>query len=873
MIKEIKYNGFSASPSDYDSLDGDLACSLGIVKEDNAVKPVLPPSTVLSLSSGQRVISIHRTPTFEHYLVVDDLNRLYWRTKDNSLLTPIKDFADKKLLQVECIGNTILALSNEGIYYALWKHENLNYSLLGNKIPECPISFGLQGTPVISDEFDISYNEIPTMNLYGSKFSKENKGIITEQILSKVNSFVAEQATSANRFMFPFFVRYAYRLYDGSLSHHSAPILMMPTTSVNPIVTFVGTAGTTSSKLKVAAIAAELDYMPVAPQSTFEDINRWSDIIRSVDVFISAPIYTYNQSGEVEEFLYGAVGGYFYGKCNDSKYEIHNIKELCQGKLGSTINYSAKLPAKTADEVNDEISNCAQFYHVASINIEDLMYERKKLELSKGVLQSLTARELMSDDYQTHDTLIPSTMFVYNQRINIANIERKMFKGYDTASMVCYINQTDGATTGNAYIYTKLSTSDGVYRVLNDCSFPLSLNPRVFPYLFYPDTCATQMLVNATGAASTETDPYLDIALTPHSFLNGSFYFNGFSINESWWPKIPLFQSSQNPIVSLRNKIYTSEVNNPFRFPLEGINTVGVGEIIGISTAAKALSEGQFGQYPLYAFTSEGVWALEVSNKGTYSARQPITRDVCLNTDCITQIDSAVLFITERGVMLLSGSNSTCISDILDSYDMLSMPDIPRLSAIIEDSGFTIDSFNFVPFREYIKNAKMIYDYVNQHIILYNSTLSYAYVYSLDSKSWGMIACNIVSAVNSYPQAYAMSSDNNLVDYTQNDITRGLKGMLLTRPIKLDNPDELKTVNTVIQRGHFSKGSVQSILYGSRDLINWRLIASSKDHYLRGFSGTPYKYFRIALICNLEDKESISGCSIQYIPKLTNKLR
>lgn len=39
MIKEIKYNGFSASPSDYDSLDGDLACSLGIVKEDNAVKP------------------------------------------------------------------------------------------------------------------------------------------------------------------------------------------------------------------------------------------------------------------------------------------------------------------------------------------------------------------------------------------------------------------------------------------------------------------------------------------------------------------------------------------------------------------------------------------------------------------------------------------------------------------------------------------------------------------------------------------------------------------------------------------------------------------------------------------------------------------
>ena len=63
------------------------------------------------------------------------------------------------------------------------------------------------------------------------------------------------------------------------------------------------------------------------------------------------------------------------------------------------------------------------------------------------------------------------------------------------------------------------------------------------------------------------------------------------------------------------------------------------------------------------------------------------------------------------------------------------------------------------------------------------------------------------------------------------------------------------------------------VLYGSRDLRTWFPVASSVDHYLRGFSGTPYKYFRIALVCTLTHKESIWGCTIQYTPRLVNQPR
>lgn len=111
-----------------------------------------------------------------------------------------------------------------------------------------------------------------------------------------------------------------------------------------------------------------------------------------------------------------------------------------------------------------------------------------------------------------------------------------------------------------------------------------------------------------------------------------------------------------------------------------------------------------------------------------------------------------------------------------------------------------------------------------------------------------------------------------MVNFAHTD-GNAVSGLLVTRPLKLETPDVLKTIDTIIQRGHFRKGHVQSALYGSRDLYNWHLVWSSKDHYLRGFRGTPYKYFRIACVTNLSDDESIFGASLQFTPRLTNQPR
>ena len=264
---------------------------------------------------------------------------------------------------------------------------------------------------------------------------------------------------------------------------------------------------------------------------------------------------------------------------------------------------------------------------------------------------------------------------------------------------------------------------------------------------------------------------------------------------------------------------------------------------------------------------------MELSTSGTFVAKQPITRDVCINPASITQIDSAVLFATERGIMLLSGSQAQCISDIINgpaSFDIRNLTGMTTLHTMLGHSDSTC--LPVVPFLTFLSDCRMIYDYVHQRIIVFSPQYGYAYVYSFKSQMWGLVHSTFASGVNSYPEALAMDNAGHLVDLGQSNVST-VAALCVTRPIKLDSSDIHKTVSSVIQRGMFRKGSVKVVLYGARDLYSWHMIYSSTDHYLRGFSGTPYKYFRVALLCNLSVDECVDGCSFRFTPRLTDQPR
>lgn len=899
MIKEIKYGGFTASPSDYESPDGELAALIGLVPDEGNLKPIMPPNELFKLEGGKVIRFVHETSAFRHYIILDPATNIVSWTDDGTASTQLYNFTKSRTIHnINAIGNTIVILADNGMHYFLWKSVSEGYLYLGTHMPECPISFGLQGSVEKTDKFSVSVS-VPQSQ---EELTEEQQDVVTNPILAKVNKFIAEKSVNAGRFMYPFFVRYAYRLYDGSLTMHSSPILMPCCTSgcpLAPFKTLTVNSGTIKSINDIVIIAAfhELDYA-VKNSSKLDELKKWKDIVQSIDIFISKPIYTYDQNGKIKDLAAHGVGSSTICKHVNqhhsidknrypAKYAVRDMVRMFYNTYPDedrTLYLGLGLPYKSDEQIEADLRSTSQFYYLQSIKLEDLKTERTKVPIETDYLQSLVAREVMTDDYDSHDRLAPTYSFGYNAKLNITGIRKKLYSNYETGDMVCYSDAQIEAELFNESAYLKPNHNymlyffikqEGKEIVVEGNSSALAIDHEFF-YLYYPNTNAYKVVINDVTA-----NTYKEYILERHGFLNGAYYFGGFRFFAKKGKEVSSVVATSNNEIYLPNKIYTSEVNNPFYFPVLGINTVGTGTILGISTAAKALSQGQFGQFPLYAFTTEGVWALEVSSTGGYSAKQPITRDVCINADSITQLDSAVLFATDRGIMLISGSNSQCISDTLDYSQVFSIDSLPQADKLVTMAGFKAEDFAYVPFRDYLLGCRMIYAYTQQRVIVYNPAHSYAYVYSLKTKTWGMMQSSVADNVPSYPEALAMLKDGTLVDFCtdaaqqqdEDGHLQGIKGLLITRPLKLDAPDLLKTIDTAIQRGNFRKGSIKSALYGSRDLQNWSLIWTSQDHYLRGFRGTPYKYFRFALLCDMQPDESLFGATIQYTPRLLNQPR
>jgi len=980
MIKEVPYSGYTAVPSDYESPDGDLTMALNLISEDSQLKPLFQPSVVCTLPTNCKFVFIHKTSNFTHYIAIDEIHRnIYWIDKNDASGSIVREFnqgwayavgdivlhpelgyirftaphasgdaitassfesasgtyttlswlygyaSSLSIHQVNAIGNTLFLLTNDGVFYFLWK--DASYQFLGNHIPELPISFGLQATPKVQSGGTLFNNhenrgathlptvENPKVYFYhkytaGSEYESCYNQVkeLSDACLGVVNKFIASEATHNGKFIFPFLVRYAFRLYDGSIVMHSAPALMMTSTGITPQVYITGhTNGTSqngteyleSVSFSVAALVCDLDYACL-DSNALSSLRYWDDIVKSVDIFISAPFYTYDQSESA------IIDGYIYKNSFDDEYTVSLVTGV--NDTGQPFNYPVPpqfcyrktnvphllfssvptvrviLPSHSDEDIVNSIKDCSSFYLLKSIKLSDIQTARTKIEISEDYLEALVTREQMTEDYDSHDTLVPYFSKTYNSRLNLANINKILSLPSNPATVVPFCNS--GAqiyhynmTSGTGYYTTTGNKETSIYVTVKQNGKSIVMQSPVsqilststpFVYFFYPNSNAEKaVLVVKDTSTSPETISVKTINLERHLTLNGVVFFSGWN---SVLPDDTIPSITNDRMVSLPNKLYTSEINNPFLFPATGITTIGTGTILGISSAAKALSQGQFGMFPLYAFCSDGVWALEVSESGTFSARQPITRDVCINSDSITQLDNAVIFASDRGLMLIQGSETSCITDSIASehpFNVLSLSHASDLHTLLGHSSDTC--LPTQPFLTFLQHARLIYDYVHQHIIVFNTSYSYSYVYSLKSKSWGMMFSQLISALNSYPDALAMAQSNKLVSFSDTDETVCM-GLLITRPLKLDSHDVMKSVHTLIQRGIFQKGDVKTLLYGSRDLYSWHLIATSTSHAIRNLHGSPYKYFRIAAVASLTDGKSLSGVSIEFTQRNTGKL-
>lgn len=936
MQTEIRYKGLTNRPSDQDAEDGTLQSCVNLYAENGEVRPFKMPTSVF-YTDGAKVMCVHHGSGFDNYIMYSG-SVITFSNKDKTISGSVAVIAS--VTKISPIGNTLVILSDSGVHYALYRPSKYSYTYLGQKPPELYMNFGLKGYFFVGNSKN-GYTSIDETDGTADDTNEEHKGTkifedvvnkkyiphymnyslnletsyslgnvesnvteLTQGVLSLANKFVNERATKRNRFIFPFFVRYAYRMYDGSLIMHSAPVLMTPSSDLAPVVYCTqhiqdntdGNNYDLTLYANACGLVCTLDYALTycADMTALKD--KWKDVIKSVDIYVSAPIYTYDQSGKVYGWRYNEydemqshysiakilsnnknISGTGYIKTR-FQYQYSNFFGYNdnQNQSGLSVNYPPiifTLPKVDSSKLKESIDNNSLFYRISTIAVEDLPSAsdtRYDVKIKDGVLSELQVQEQMKDDYMTHNMISAACSFPYNSRLNLANVSVKAWGGNPISTM---IQHTDaGDKTYQYFIYMRKNGNDICTAGATDAiSFISDIDPL---YLFFPDTDVYKIRVVRSGM-------YEDYNLIEHTLLNGMYSFSGFD-NPSFsnsYASAPALTSDANLWVNYRNKLYTSHVNNPFVFPATGINTIGDGEIRAISSATKALSEGQFGQFPLYAFTTEGIWALEVSSTGGYSSIQPATRDVIKSGYDPLQMDGAIAFVTDQGLMVLEGSRTACISITIDSewdrlQDMLNETVVQ--TAIDTKGTLYIPTQNNVGFKTFLNSSKMAYDYVDGQIWIVNPTYPWAYIYDLESKTWSTFSrIAFTDAVNDYPDALLMNSVGSLFNPAKDDTTATElnRGYLITRPLKLDAPDVLKGITSVMHRGLFDSGDVRSILYGSTDLKHFYAIASSSDHFIRSFHGSAYKYFMFVIMADLNRGEYLSRTTVLYDTRHNDKLR
>lgn len=1009
MNQEIKYSGFSVTPSDYECADGALAASINLIPEEGALKPILSPSTKFTLDKGRKVVYIHKGNGYINYITTHEANGYtifsYHKSRDAFLSL----LQDETMVDINAIGNMLIVSTNKHLHYCYFK--NNRYINLGTELPKVDIKFALSAKPVsynhvtnvsyndyssaeaswtdytnksftYSNEkdlkiFDISFSQdlksgheykikvggsgFNTLTLFAQNnttneyeaicvvrrnretiikfpdthkssfrirlydsnletptkasgtieilegFEKKFTGKVIEYndsnytaIAAVINKFVAEQATNKDKFIYPFFIRYALRLSDGSHARISEPILMIPNSGYAPFISF----NYGDNKLYLYAFIADLQCLFL---NSIEE--KWKDIVSGVDVFVSEQVYPYNQGAnfdasknlfsyalirkenninQVEGTSYGYVDlpdeyyNHYYGRAKQDLYDV--AKDVFNfGDFNVRVNWQI-IKIAPVENTREKLENVSQFYLAHSFDFDEIKKgvddtgtkNYTTIKLKEGTLSSLVVRQPLSDDQLSNCTFLNAHLTTYNQRLHLFDYNLQHAKPtvpsrqngqiyrYDSYGELYKLQVFIRTAQGERIV--ECNADEGDYNYSTDTT-----------WFFYPHNGAYRAVLYFKG-----TDNKTNIAtlnLKQHPILNGAYWMadtiDGSMVITSVVDSDNAACAQVDDISHYPNAVLQSNVATPFLFPSSLMTSLGVQKIKALSSAAKALSQGQFGQFPLYAFTSEGVWALEVSTTGTYTARQPITRDVCINNNAVTQLDSAVIFPTDRGIMLLSGSQAQCISETINSeypFDVRKLPTFEKLHNMLNHKPSTDKCLPTLPFSEFLKQCQMLYDYVHQRIIVYAPNITYAYVLSLKTKQWGMIFSNITSHLNAYPEALAIDANNNVLNFSVQN-AEAVKCLYVTRPLKLEAANVLKTIDTLIQRGMFSKGNVSTVLYGSRDLQNWYLVWSSKDHYLKGFRGSPYKFFRIAGVATLSPDENIFGASVSFAPRQNNKIR
>jgi len=667
----------------------------------------------------------------------------------------------------------------------------------------------------------------------------------------------------------------AFRLFDGSYVKQTSPILLCspeyPSAMKN--VTLMDPDGS-----NVDVDNSSIQLFPYYPSIMFNSqyLEKWKDIITSVDVFISTGLGYNSESNFVDLTFNNSPIQDLRPLMKDQSSMIQNIKDEDNFYLVSSIS------TISSDWITYKIPNKSE------LDSLDILIEKETLPL----------------DTFSHDNITGDVAYTYNRRLHLANITTFLFNGFDFSFFSMYNTLGPSISIFNGYdssdylqyqypggIAIAIDISiDGITKTV----YSEYKNYAVFwinPYFSYPDPRAFKArFYEILGDNSYRLIHEID--LTPSNYLNLSYYIsidttsaNGETVIKAM-PPVPNENSNTDTVEDLpQDASYTeseelkvSSLNNPFIFPNEQTYTVGNGKILALATIAPRISEGSFGQYPLYVFTTKGIYSLAIGTGDVvYSNEAAPTSYEVPTTKIVCETPFGVVFTSKRGICMITGQEVQLLTSLIQEHPkILNIQPNPNLDEILLNYG-EIKFVDFLTGIEFI-----IYNPFENELIIADVESPFNYVLNFESKQVYQSTEKIDNVVqNNFPDLNVLEG-RNLKDYSASETPKTVVS-LISRPILYGTSDFKNLERTILRALLFNINSNENekkthiINYFSIDGIKFDILrgipikpGSYKDLDMGLFARSKYRQFLFAFGGIMDEKSQIQYLETEIVEEYSN---
>lgn len=613
-----------------------------------------------------------------------------------------------------------------------------------------------------------------------------------------------------------------------------------------------------------------------------------------------------------------------YDKMFNASYGLFDIwnpwnpdNPIGTGKMG--VSFGVKR--KSVEEITKELSQLQSLYLVQETQIDKVLEndDWEYIDLNGKLGDNLVVREQLPLTAFDYTKTYSGKLSAYNYRLHQFDYKQELFAGYPLPSFGYhggFGQYPEEYFTPHQSQYLKweakvvIKNEDGETRITTFDNNELgSLIKTLSPIITYPDKNAESITIAQYFYPNLNAKREKTFYFSHDSGLGIAYYIDPelkpivIDLVEEAPPSSDLPSKDYQPYNTERyyhNGLKVSDVAYPSYFPAKYTYRIGNEKIIGLARLTIPVSQDNYGVDRLIVFCSDGIYSMGVdrTGAGVYTDTQYVDPEVCVNKNTICEIGGAIIFASDKGLMMLSSNGVEEFTPHLNGKIQFK----PSDSAVSIKDGYHIynkivthdeivelkDSLSTEDFIDYIGNTDTVVSYVSNKnkIVIYNKFKPYIYLIDIKTRNITKLdVCIDFDDDNSPEETYWVYNGGEwspivfgyLSDAKETDC------LIQSRPIKIQQDD--KCSYRCVLTGYF-EGNANStkwaelVVLGSLDGDHWRAIGVKERKLNEPFHNFgcitergSWKYIMFIFAGRLNSNSHIDSIDITVEGKYNNKKR